>query len=426
MSFSGNQHGSRKESMMATTPPFHQQNINKPNIWDVHPPFQAQNPYEQRGNYPQGHQGHFPMQQQQSPPQIRSPLPHQPQPNAARLDIQNQNVAPTQQINDFSPQNIPPWMNQVVEMITTTMRNEFHQYFAEAKQYYEGLLQEKEIRLQASEDYWQNRMLQADKKIKQLEENKVSTPGPRKFKYWPQPTKQNDTPNTNAYLDRVAELKEADEQKKSLQPHDMKCQFQEHFGDTEGDLLKAKEVVKYQAVAADMWCSKGVAKQIAEKIGKPDQPDKSADPIGRIITQDAVQENLGTVKSLISKRRSLHKFQKKPEPFITDVSRALQKMADDIIEQKYEEIAIPRMCSGLDGLNWLWVKDQLQHMLKDSNVVVHVYNLRQRASPPSILTAEATQPPSKQNDNGGGGQEPRRSDRPNKGQHSQNRNDDFQ
>jgi hypothetical protein len=57
---------------------------------------------------------------------------------------------------------------------------------------------------------------------------------------------------------------------------------------------------------------------------------------------------------------------------------ALHKMADDIIENDYKEVAIPRICSGLDGLNWLWVKDRLQNFLKDSSVKVHVYNMRRR------------------------------------------------
>jgi hypothetical protein len=51
-------------------------------------------------------------------------------------------------------------------------------------------------------------------------------------------------------------------------------------------------------------------------------------------------------------------------------------MAKFVAEQKLEDIAMPRMCSGLDGLNWLWVRDVLQDAWKDTDLTVHVYNLK--------------------------------------------------
>jgi hypothetical protein len=169
-------------------------------------------------------------------------------------------------------------------------------------------------------------------------------------------------------------LIEADKANESMAPEGMKCEFIEHFGEVEGNLLLAQQTVKYQAVSSDLQCSKGLAKQFAEKLGKPSEQERQ--PIGTVLTQEA--EGMGVVKSIITKRRFFHKFPKKPEVFITEMEMALHKMADDIIENDYEEVAIPRICSGLDGLNWLWVKDRLQHFLKESSVKVHVYNMRRR------------------------------------------------
>jgi hypothetical protein len=111
--------------------------------------------------------------------------------------------------------------------------------------------------------------------------------------------------------------------------------------------LKAKELVKYQAVSSDLQCSKGLAKQFADAIGKP---EGERQPIGTIIVQEA--GDMGLVKSVITKRRFFHKFPKKPELFITEMEQALHKFTDDIIENKYQDVAIPRICSGLDGLKW--------------------------------------------------------------------------
>jgi hypothetical protein len=193
-------------------------------------------------------------------------------------------------------------------------------------------------------------------------------------RWYPYPTHSQDTPNTNAYLDNTAKLVEADKENTSLAPEGMKCEFIEHYGEEEGDLLLAKEPVKYQAVSSDLQCSKGLAKQFAEKIGKPSKQERQ--PLGTVLVQEA--GGMGIVKSVITKRRYFHKFPKKPELFITEMEMALHSMAEDIIGNDYEAVAIPRICSGLDGLNWLWVKDRLQHFLKDANVKVHVYNMRRR------------------------------------------------
>jgi hypothetical protein len=217
-------------------------------------------------------------------------------------------------------------------------------------------------------------------------------PPPARFqrRWYPYPTHSPDTENTNKYLDTTAKLIEADKENKSMAPTGMKCEFIEHFGEEQGNLLLAPQAVKYQAVSADLQCSKGLAKQFADKIGKPSEQERQA--IGTVLTQEA--DGMGLVKSIITKRRFFHKFPKKPEVFITEMEMALKKMADDIIENRYEEVAIPRICSGLDGLNWLWVKDRLQNFLKDSSVKVHVYNMRRRPlrDDPILVETNLSQP----------------------------------
>jgi hypothetical protein len=203
-------------------------------------------------------------------------------------------------------------------------------------------------------------------------------PEPRRWQQWkkyPYPTAAPDTPNTNAYLKTAEELIEAEERGQSMAPEGMKCKFVEHFGKEEGNLLKAKEAVKYQAVSADLECRKGLAGQFAAVIGKP--KERQLQQLGTILVQDA--GDMGKVKSVITKRLYHHKFPKKPEPFITEMEMALHKVAEDIIENvaEHPKVAIPRICSGLDGLKWPWVQYKLQHWLKDTEVEIHVYNLKE-------------------------------------------------
>jgi hypothetical protein len=197
----------------------------------------------------------------------------------------------------------------------------------------------------------------------------------QQWKKYPYPTVAHDTPKTNAYLKTTEELIEAQKQGQSMAPEAMKCKFFEHFGEDKGNLLKAKEAVKYQEMSADLECSKGLAKQFAAVIGPPKA--KKRQQLGTILVQDA--GDMGTVKSVVTKRLYHHKFSKKPEPFITEMEFALHKVAEDIIWNvaEHPKVAIPRLCSGLDGLMWPWVQYKLQHWLKDTEVEIHVYNMKE-------------------------------------------------
>jgi hypothetical protein len=191
---------------------------------------------------------------------------------------------------------------------------------------------------------------------------------PRRF--YPRPTHNDDTPTVNKFLDRTAELFDAERRGVSLAPPNAKVKFVEH----QGDLLLAPQVTKVQAVAADLRTSAGIAAQIKAAVGAPPPGVPGQPSIGDIIEQDAGEK--GKFLHAVTKRVSHHKFQKKPVPFLEGTEKGLRSMAKFVAEQKLEEIAMPRMCSGLDGLNWLWVRDVLQDAWKDTDLTVHVYNLR--------------------------------------------------
>jgi hypothetical protein len=185
----------------------------------------------------------------------------------------------------------------------------------------------------------------------------------------PDPLKWSvDTPNVNMYIERTAQLDQAKENKSSLAVEGAKVRFVEHNG---VNILEAKQKIIAHAVAADLWCSKGAARDITQELGRP-KVARGESKVGDVIRQDVGKEKV--VLHVVTKQNSPDKLHKAPEPFLRDVKMAFQKLADTIREANLEEIAMTYLCSGLDRLHRLWVMDLLYQELKDVPVTIHFYN----------------------------------------------------
>jgi hypothetical protein len=177
-----------------------------------------------------------------------------------------------------------------------------------------------------------------------------------------------DTPEVNNYLERSAQLDAALRNGTSVAVEGAKCQIFEHVG----DIRDAPEVIKVQAVAADLKCSVGVAAAFTERLGPPkDEPGRET-AIGDVVVQEA--GDMGTLLNVVIKDKSHHKYYKKPEPYLAGVKMAFRKIAEYIKKEQFEEVAVTYMCSGTERLHRLFTMDLLYNELKDVPVKVHYYN----------------------------------------------------
>jgi hypothetical protein len=198
-------------------------------------------------------------------------------------------------------------------------------------------------------------------------------PPPRRWsqrRHLPIPTAPaEDTPEVNHYLERSAALDEAHKKGESVAVEGAKCQFFEHVG----DLRDAPQVIKVQAVAADLKCSRGVAAAFTERLGRPEDEPGRTTTIGDVVVQEA--GDMGTLLNVVVKEKSHHKYYKKPEPYLVGVRTAFRKFAEYLKKAKFDEIAVSYMCSGTERLHRLYTMDLLYQELKDVPVKVHFYNV---------------------------------------------------
>lgn len=167
-----------------------------------------------------------------------------------------------------------------------------------------------------------------------------------------------------------------------IEKHRNKCK---HFPSkciikiAEGDILEAPEQYKVTSVAADLKCKRGVASQLARRIGPPSANKKPE--VGDVL-ESASEDS--TVLFLVTKNRTHDRAHRRFGQFIQNVQRAIERLARIIAKRGITEIAMPFICSGKYQLNWLYVRDLLRHNLRDIEVAVTVYYIpRERLSSPN-------------------------------------------
>lgn len=188
--------------------------------------------------------------------------------------------------------------------------------------------------------------------IQQQHQRPSHTRPHRPRQYFPRPREAPDTPVNNRYMHNCDELDAAYRYGTSLALPGAKVTFEEHVG----DLCEAPQEVKVHAIGNDAWLSRGVAKAVAEKAGRPDYHPHSS-PVGHVIKQEST--NIGTVYHLVTKENSPDKYHKNPEKFITDVEFAFEQLAVEVKKDGLLDIAMSFLCSGMDRLHRLWVLQKL-------------------------------------------------------------------
>ncbi|CAB3387596.1 Hypothetical predicted protein [Cloeon dipterum] len=280
----------------------------------------------------------------------------------------------------FRPDQPPPPIAQALQANPAAGDNlgHFLTVFQQVAAHYQRLLdaaEERERRLEARFARTETKLEESLARIQALERRLASSGGHQHHRRYQEPSRSENTPLTNDYLDRLEEIKN----KGPIERPGSKIVFYEK----EEDLFSSKEGTIVHSVPADLRCDLGLAGQCAKRFGKPPAPTTGAQ-VGDVLAQDAGA--LGTLLSLVTKDKAPYRFQKRPEAFLDTIKVAFDCLFAYFEEHKVRKIAMPRLCSGLDGLAWPWVKDELlkrskklRYIPKGSALEVHVYHLPPRA-----------------------------------------------
>lgn len=143
------------------------------------------------------------------------------------------------------------------------------------------------------------------------------------------------------------------------------------FTEINGDLFEVPQgYYLAHCISGDYALGAGIAKTFNEvynmrfKLHKfypiPDG-EKSAN-VGKALLVD-------NVFNLVTKRRCFHK------PTYDDLYTTLCDMRDQCIDKYITKIAMPKISTGLDRLNWDDVKDVIEDVFFDANIEIVIYVL---------------------------------------------------
>lgn len=119
-------------------------------------------------------------------------------------------------------------------------------------------------------------------------------------------------------------------------------------------------------ISADYALGAGIAKQFRDIYNmrtrlKKDYPLATGLPENMFVGQALPVAN---VYNLVTKTKA---FQK---PTYESVRATLEDMRDDMLENHIDKLAMPRIASGLDRLDWLQVKEIIEEVFEDTDIEI--------------------------------------------------------
>jgi hypothetical protein len=161
-----------------------------------------------------------------------------------------------------------------------------------------------------------------------------------------------------------------------------------------GDIVSANETWKMHFVSADLRRSKGVALRLAEVFGPVDLRKGGECVVGLVKMQRLVQGGQVThLLNLITKRKYFHKPAANPERFLSDIVTALRNLRDYCEKMRIRRLALPRVGSNLDRVNWRWTQRKLLEIFEDLDIELVVYLGDRRPRQARRTSSVAGQPP---------------------------------
>ncbi|KAJ8938538.1 hypothetical protein NQ318_016908 [Aromia moschata] len=126
-------------------------------------------------------------------------------------------------------------------------------------------------------------------------------------------------------------------------------------------------------VAADLRMSRGIALTFKKAFGQLEELRRQRPEVGRVLQITAAeQEKERSVFYLVTKQLSHHK------PTYQTVWDTLVELRDVLLSQSISSLAIPKIASGLDGLDWRVIRSMLEVIFRFTGVEILVccYNPR--------------------------------------------------
>ncbi|KAJ8951356.1 hypothetical protein NQ318_009292 [Aromia moschata] len=129
-------------------------------------------------------------------------------------------------------------------------------------------------------------------------------------------------------------------------------------------------------VAADLRMSRGIALTFKKAFGQLEELRRQRPEVGRVLQITAAeQEKERSVFYLVTKQLSHHK------PTYQTVWDTLVELRDVLLSQSISSLAIPKIASGLDGLDWRVIRSMLEVLFRfiGIEILVCCYNPREIA-----------------------------------------------
>ncbi|KAJ8934486.1 hypothetical protein NQ318_016488 [Aromia moschata] len=126
-------------------------------------------------------------------------------------------------------------------------------------------------------------------------------------------------------------------------------------------------------VAADLRMSRGIALTFKKAFGQLEELRRQRPEVGRVLQITvAEQEKERSVFYLVTKQLSHHK------PTYQTVWDTLVELRDVLLSQNISSLAIPKIASGLDGLDWRVIRSMLEVLFRftEIEILVCCYNPR--------------------------------------------------
>ncbi|KAJ8946106.1 hypothetical protein NQ318_010405 [Aromia moschata] len=126
-------------------------------------------------------------------------------------------------------------------------------------------------------------------------------------------------------------------------------------------------------VAADLRMSRGIALTFKKAFGQLEELRRQRPEVGRVLQITAAeQEKERSVFYLVTKQLSHHK------PTYQTVWDTLVELRDVLLSQSISSLAIPKIASGIDGLDWRVIRSMLEVLFRFTGIEILVccYNPR--------------------------------------------------
>jgi O-acetyl-ADP-ribose deacetylase (regulator of RNase III) len=140
------------------------------------------------------------------------------------------------------------------------------------------------------------------------------------------------------------------------------------FQEMKGDLFANSDNSSLaHCVAKDLGMGKGIAVFFKKIYGKIPELRAQNKEVGETAALDKDKDNY--VYYLITKTRSRDK------PTLSNLKSSLVDMRNHAIENGVKIISMPRIGSGLDGLDWNDVKNIIKEVFESTSIQINVYYL---------------------------------------------------